>query len=110
MGGAIVSSALGRVMRPPPRVPLDELREGPRELDIQQTTCLVRVLRLRVGDKFVAFDPKNILEADACVERDDGVNARIVIGEPRRSLIAPRSDVVWVQGLAKGEKGDAIVR
>src|SRR5581483_10943948 len=68
------------------------------------------VLRLRAGDAFVAFDPASGLECDAEIVRadEDALVARFA--NPRAGTRAPARAITLVQGLAKGEKLDAIVR
>ena len=47
------------------RVPLPGLEAGERKLDPKTAHYLCDVLRLRAGEKFIAFDPETKLEADA---------------------------------------------
>ena len=47
------------------RAPIPELAPGERRLEGALAHYLVRVLRLRAGDTFVAFDPATAREADA---------------------------------------------
>lgn len=69
---------------------------------------LVRVLRLRAGDVFVAFDPEAGIEANARIESIEKGAVRVVIADPRP---APEMrPLIWVHGLVKGDKCDAIVR
>jgi 16S rRNA (uracil1498-N3)-methyltransferase len=92
------------------RVPLPTLSEGDVSLTGSTFRYVARVLRLREGDAFVAFDPEAAREADAivlAVERE-AVRVRLGAARPARA-VAPR-DVTWIQGLAKGDKNDAIVR
>jgi 16S rRNA (uracil1498-N3)-methyltransferase len=90
------------------RIAVRELRNGPRLLDAAASRHLAVVLRLRAGDAFVAFDPERGVEADAVVARVERGRVHAELGEPRAArAMAP---VIWMQGLAKGEKMDAIVR
>jgi 16S rRNA (uracil1498-N3)-methyltransferase len=66
------------------------------------------VLRLEVGDAFVAFDPAQAREADAVITAV-GRSVRGRFGEVRAAPRAAR-DVTWIHGIAKGDKCDAIVR
>ena len=92
------------------RAPLRALAFGPRELDTEQAHYLLRVLRLRDGDTFVAFDPARAVECDATiVAGSDGI-ARAQLGEIRDAIVQATRDVTLIQGLAKGDKCDAIVR
>ena len=55
------------------RVPLVQLRQGEREIDKKTARYLSEVLRLRAGDRFIAFDPEARLEATAALHETDGV-------------------------------------
>jgi 16S rRNA (uracil1498-N3)-methyltransferase len=94
----------------PRRVPLSNVGVGDRRLDGATAHYVAHVLRLGVGGVFTAFDSAAVREADAVVihvERDSVV---IRLGTVREgALRAPRS-ITWVQGLAKGDKCDAVVR
>jgi 16S rRNA (uracil1498-N3)-methyltransferase len=92
------------------RAPLVELAEGERTLDAASSRYLAGSLRLRAGDPFVAFDPDAGVEADATLLRVDGDRVLVRLGAVRpASLVATRS-VTWLQGMAKGDKMDGIVR
>jgi 16S rRNA (uracil1498-N3)-methyltransferase len=71
---------------------------------------LARVRRLRAGDALVAFDPATRREADVEVvwAEPDAVTVRA--GELRDGSRQAARDLTWVQGLAKGDKCDAVVR
>jgi 16S rRNA (uracil1498-N3)-methyltransferase len=94
-----------------PRAPVPGLASGDTRLDASVSRYLSRVLRLRAGDTFVAFDPATGREADVLVR---GVNAGAVsvtfgpAREPEARSASVR--VTWVQGLPKATKCDAIVR
>lgn len=92
------------------RAPVADLAEGVRTLERETSHYLCRVLRLREGDRFVAFDPSTRLEADAVVEAASGEAARVSIGAARPAATVAATDVVLVYGLAKGDKVDAVVR
>jgi 16S rRNA (uracil1498-N3)-methyltransferase len=92
------------------RAPVADLAAGKRTLDRDVSRYLCRVLRLRPGDGFIAFDPRAGVESDATIE-DDSVEATVVdLGEPRPGRIACDAPVVLVYALAKGDKVDAVVR
>ncbi len=94
----------------PRRVPVPNVEPGPRRLQGATAHYLTRVLRLRPGDAFTAFDPKRAREADATVthvERD-GVSVRF--GSVREGAVRALRSVTWIQGLAKGDKCDVVVR
>jgi len=93
------------------RAPVPGLSAGERRLEGAIAHYLARVLRLRAGDAFVAFDPATGLEADAVTVWADGAAITVSCGDLRPGTRAPsRSGTTWVQGLAKGDKCDAIVR
>ena len=91
------------------RVPVRGLAEGERALDADAARHLVRVLRFAPGDAFVAFDPAAHTESDAVLVASEGaVVARF--SAPRPAAIVAGATRVWVHGLAKGDKCDAIAR
>ena len=91
-------------------MPVTDLGVGDRPLARDVAHYVVRVRRLAVGDRFLAFDAARALEADAEIlaVAPDGVQVRV--GALRPSPAVARRDVAWVQALPKGEKMDAIVR
>ena len=93
------------------RAPMAELAAGERTLDAASAHYLTRVLRLREGDAFVAFDPAQGTEAEAHIVsiRGEGAGVLVRAGE-LRARREPRPEVTWVHGMAKGDKLDAIVR
>jgi 16S rRNA (uracil1498-N3)-methyltransferase len=94
------------------RAPVLGLEEGERTLDADASRYLVRSLRLREGDTVVLFDPARGREAHATVLRvPQGRGGVVVRVEPLHAatLVAARG-VTWIQGIAKGDKMDAIVR
>lgn len=93
------------------RVPIPDLVPGDRDLEGPIGHYLVRVLRLRAGDTFVAFDPATGFEADATTVRAEGATITVRCGALRAGARGrSRVSTTWVQGLAKGNKCDAIVR
>jgi 16S rRNA (uracil1498-N3)-methyltransferase len=92
------------------RAPIADLAPGERSLDGAVGHYLVRVLRLRAGDSFVAFDPATGAEADARVVRAEASSLIVQFGAPRESQARIEGTLTLVQGLAKGDKCDAIVR
>lgn len=91
------------------RAPVPGLRAGEHALSGATAHYLVDVLRLREGDSFTGFDPSSGLEAAATVVRA-GRDVVARFAEPTPGGAAPTRDIVLVQGLAKGDKCDAVVR
>ena len=79
-------------------------------LDPSTGHYLGRVLRLEVGDTLVVFDPAKMREADAEVEQADDTAFVIQVGPLRPAAIVADREICVIQGLAKGDKCDAIVR
>lgn len=92
------------------RAPVAGLAPGERTLPTEASHYLCRVLRLREGDRFVAFDPASRTEADATVLEASGTAARVAISEPRVGAVIAEAPVSLVYGLAKGDKVDSVVR
>jgi 16S rRNA (uracil1498-N3)-methyltransferase len=90
-----------------PRAPLSPIRAGEQPLPRELATYLVKVLRLRAGDAFVVFDPETGVEAEAELVRDVPAIARVA--EPRAVAVNGRA-VTLVQGLAKGDKPEQVLR
>jgi 16S rRNA (uracil1498-N3)-methyltransferase len=92
------------------RAPIAELVPGERRITGATARYLARVLRLRAGDTFVAFDPASGLETQAVTvwAEHDAVTVRF--GALRDGTVRARRPVTWIQGLAKADKCDAIVR
>jgi 16S rRNA (uracil1498-N3)-methyltransferase len=92
------------------RAPIPDLAPGDRSLRGAVAHYLGRVLRLRPGDAFVAFDPKSAREADATTLRVDDGAFVARFGPLRDGVARAARERVWIQGLAKGDKCDAVVR
>ena len=92
------------------RSPIAALAQGTRTLSGDASHHLCRVLRLRQGDRFVAFDPALLVEADAVIAFASGSAVRVEIGATRPAEVVALAPLVLVYGLAKGEKVDAVVR
>jgi len=91
------------------RVPLAGLEPGERKLDPKTAHYLCDVLRLRAGEKFVAFDPETKLEADARLAlNEDG--AYCGVGGLRESARSTDTGIVLVQALGKGDKTEQVIR
>lgn len=92
------------------RAPVSDLAEGTRTLEREVSHYLCRVLRLREGDRFIAFDPASKTEAEATIEHADATAARIVVSGVRPAKVVAERPLVLVYALAKGDKVDAVVR
>lgn len=90
------------------RAPWSPLVAGEHALPRELGSYLVRVLRLREGDGFVLFDPEAGTEADAVLLRD--VPARARVEEPRPAPRALLRSVNLLQGFAKGDKPEQVLR
>jgi len=93
-----------------PRVALRQIVPGPLALDPLAARHLAIVLRLREGDTFVAFDPDRGLEAEGRIVRVLRGSVDAELGQTHEARAVASLPVTWIQGLAKGEKMDAIVR
>lgn len=93
------------------RVPLSPLAPGLAPLPEEAAAYVVRVHRLREGDRFDAFDPERGVEAEAELVASPRGSAPLVrVGEVRPASAVPARRVTLVQALSKGEKMDAVVR
>jgi len=92
------------------RVPMSDLAPGERDLDADQSRYVVRVHRLRKGDRFVAFDPARGVECDAELVAHAKGAARVALGEVRDARAGATRSITWIHGCPKGDKADAIVR
>jgi 16S rRNA (uracil1498-N3)-methyltransferase len=92
------------------RIPIAGLERGGVTLDSSASKHLAVVLRLGAGDTFVAFDPKRAVEAEGRIVSVVRGTVRAELGEPKKGRTLATLPVTWIQGLAKGEKMDAIVR
>jgi 16S rRNA (uracil1498-N3)-methyltransferase len=92
------------------RAAISGLAPGQRVLPAEASHYLVRVLRLAVGDRFVAFDPAARLEASATILEARPSGVRVEIETPQRAEIVADRELVLVYALAKGDKVDAVVR
>lgn len=91
------------------RAPVRGLAEGDASADPDLVRYVCNVHRIALGEVFVAFDPERALEADARLERVDGVIVLRASALRPAAIVAP-TPITVIQGLAKGEKCDAIVR
>ncbi len=96
--------------RGPSRAPVPHLVPGEQSLGGAVGHYLARVLRLRAGSEFVAFDPASGREADAVVVRADGESLAVRFGPLRAGRAPPARTLHWIQGFAKSDKCDAVVR
>jgi 16S rRNA (uracil1498-N3)-methyltransferase len=91
-----------------PRAPLSPIAAGEQALSRELGGYLVRVLRLRAGDRFVVFDPDAGIEAEAVLVRDVPALARVEA--PRAVTPVGGRAVTLLQGLAKGDKPEQVLR
>jgi 16S rRNA (uracil1498-N3)-methyltransferase len=91
-----------------PRAPLSPLTAGEQQLPKELGSYLVRVLRLRAGDAFMLFDPDAGTEATAQIVRDVPTIARVA--EPQAARRTSAREVTLLQGLAKGDKPEQVLR
>jgi 16S rRNA (uracil1498-N3)-methyltransferase len=68
------------------------------------------VLRLRAGDAFVGFDPATAREAEGVLLATDREAITVRFGPLRPGATQAPREVTWIQGLAKGDRCDAVVR
>ena len=92
------------------RAAIPGLAAGPRTLARELSRHLCRVLRLREGDRFLAFDPVARTEADATIDEASAEGARVTVGAVRPASVVASAPLVLVYALAKGDKVDAVVR
>jgi 16S rRNA (uracil1498-N3)-methyltransferase len=93
-----------------PRAPIPRLASGEHRLEGAVAHYLGRVLRLQSGDRFVAFDPASGMEAEVEVLWTEGGQVTARFGALRPGEVRARREILWIQGLAKGDKTDAVVR
>jgi 16S rRNA (uracil1498-N3)-methyltransferase len=84
------------------------LLAGEQQLARELGGYLVKVLRLRAGDAFTLFDPEAGTEADAELLRD--IPAVVKVSEPRQAPRVTRREVLLLQGFAKGDKPEQVLR
>lgn len=97
-------------MKPPLRVPVDAVEPGLRALGADAAAYVARVHRLGPGDRLVVFDPERGLEADAEIAEAGKRAVTVRVGAARPAAHRARRAVTLIQGIAKGDKMDAIVR
>ena len=91
------------------RTPIVGLHQGRCTASDATAHYLTRVLRLGVGSSFVAFDPESAREADASIA-SVGDRVELDVSTLRPARVTARRALTFVQGLAKGDKCDAVVR
>jgi 16S rRNA (uracil1498-N3)-methyltransferase len=92
------------------RAAIAGLREGTLDAPKDIAHYLTRVLRMKEGSHFVAFDPATTREADAILETTSAAATRLRIGPLRDAAVSAPRPVTFIQGLAKGDKCDAVIR
>lgn len=97
-------------MRPPLRVPVEQLSPGERVLDAEASHYVARVHRLAAGDAIVAFDVARAEEADGEVVVADARAARVRLHAPRPASRRAPHAFTLLQALGKGDKPDQVMR
>jgi 16S rRNA (uracil1498-N3)-methyltransferase len=92
------------------RLPVPGLREGDHPLGSRAHRYLTASLRLGPGDPFIAFDPAGGVEAPSVIVAVTRTDVVARVGPLRPAVRVAPIAVTWVQGVAKGDKMDAIVR
>jgi 16S rRNA (uracil1498-N3)-methyltransferase len=92
------------------RAPVPGLAAGEATLGREASRYLCRVLRLREGDRFVAFDPAAKTEAEGEITSASDEAAGVRFGPVRAAAVVADLAVELVYALAKGDKVDAVVR
>jgi 16S rRNA (uracil1498-N3)-methyltransferase len=92
------------------RAPIASLTAGERLVPPDVSHYLCRVLRLREGDAFVAFDPDARIEGNATILDTAKDAVRIRIEDVREAAVVAATPLVLIYALAKGDKVDAVVR
>lgn len=93
----------------PLRVPLEDLAPGLRQLTGPVARYVGRVHRLGPGDRLLLFDPARSLEAEAWLREGGPRGICCEVGEVRRSGYRCHP-ITLLQGLAKAEKPDHVIR
>jgi len=93
-----------------PRAPLKGLRVGHIAPSQELLHYLTRVLRLESGASFLAFDPDARTEGRVSLVTLATGEIGLVVEHVQSALVVATQDLVLLQGLAKGDKTDAIVR
>lgn len=92
------------------RVALEGLRSGEHPITGEPARYLTRVLRLREGAHFTAFDPGARVEAEATLVEAGPGGVRARFDEPRPASHTGARGVTLVQCAGKGDKVDEVVR
>lgn len=85
------------------------LAEGSSSAEPELVRYVCTVHRLEMGTSFVAFDPERGLEADAHLAVE-GERTTLHVRAVRRASVVATRPLALVQGFAKADKCDAIVR
>lgn len=93
-----------------PRAPLKGLRTGPIAPSHELLHYLTRVLRLESGASFLAFDPDARTEGRVSLVTLATGEIGLVVEHVQSAAVVATQELVLLQGLAKGDKTDAIVR
>jgi 16S rRNA (uracil1498-N3)-methyltransferase len=92
------------------RVALEELREGVHPITGEPARYLTRVLRLREGASFTAFDPAARVEAEATLLSVERGHVVARFAQPVPASVVGSRAVTLIQCAGKGDKVDEVVR
>lgn len=92
------------------RVALEELREGEHPITGDPARYLTRVLRLREGARFTAFDPVLRVEAEATLLAAERNRVLARFEPPVPASVVGSAGVTLIQCAGKGDKVDEVVR
>jgi 16S rRNA (uracil1498-N3)-methyltransferase len=93
-----------------PRVALEGLAAGPRDLPREAAHYLCSVHRLLPGDRFVAFDPVAAIECRARLVSADRKLVRCELEAPVPAQKRGALEVTLLQGIGKAEKPEEVLR
>lgn len=91
------------------RVALRSLAAGVHELEPDAAHYVVRVHRLRAGDRFTAFDPAAGVEADAELVEVGRRRTTCSLSSPRPASAVSDLSVTLLQALGKGDKLEQVI-
>lgn len=92
------------------RVAIAGLAPGEQLLDRAAAHYLTRVRRLRPGDRFIAFDPEQRIEALAVLLDNGSKSARCNVHAVEAATVVAERRVFLIQAIGKGDKPDRVIR